>query len=369
MSGTIGGGATARRPRLRVLANGAVVNGAKSAEVSSNGYLQADRFRVDIATGVDPSMPLAWWSDTLPIKIEVQIGFIPDGAAEGQAAWQSMLIGNVDHLDADPIAKCITVEGRDLSSLLVEAKTQETFSNQTSSQIATILAGRHGLTPMVTATFRPVGQYYQLEHDRTTLNNFSRQTTEWDLLTYLAEQEGFDVWVSGNNLYFQPAPPATAAPFPIVYDPTSGALNVSHLRMERSLTVANDIQVTVKSWNTKHKTAYIRIVKAAGVKRPKGGGPVQNYVRTVANKTPDECLKIGQQVLADLSKHERILSVDMPGELTLSTRSMASLTGTGTAFDQTYYVAEVERDISFDGGFKQRLRLKNSSPRTQTTVL
>ena len=81
-------------------------------------------------------MPLAWWSDTLPIKIEVQIGFIPDGAPEGNAAWQSMLIGTVDHLDADPIAQCITVEGRDLSSLLVEAKTQETFSNQTSSQIA-----------------------------------------------------------------------------------------------------------------------------------------------------------------------------------------------------------------------------------------
>ena len=367
MSDTIGGGATARRPRLRVLANGAVVNGATSAEVSSNGYLQADRFRVDIATGVDPAMPLAWWSDTLPIKIEVQIGFIPDGAPEGNAAWQSMLIGNVDHVDADPIAKCITVEGRDLSSLLVEAKTQETFSNKTSSQIATILAGRHGLTPMVTATTTPVGQYYQLEHDRITLNNFSRQTTEWDLLTYLAEQEGFDVWVSGNNLYFQPAVSATVAPFPIVYDPTSGALNVTHLRMERSLTLAHDMQVTVKSWNPKHKAAYTKIVKSTGAKT--GGGPVQNYVLTVANKTPDECLKLGQQKLAELTKHERILTVDMPGELTLSTRSMAGLTGTGTAFDQAYYVAEVERDISFDGGFKQRLRLKNSSPRTQTTVM
>ena len=366
MSGTTYS-SVSRRPRLRVLANGAVLNGAKSAEVSSNGYLQADRFRVDIAVGPDQMATPAWWADTLPIKIEVQIGFLPDGAPEGNAAWQSMLIGNVDHVDMDWIAGCVTVEGRDLSSLLIEAKTQETFSNQTSSQIATVLAGRHGLTPMVTATTTPVGQYYQLEHDRTTLNNFSRQTTEWDLLTYLAEQEGFDVWVAGNNLYFQPAPPATAAPFPIVYDPASGSLSVSHLRMERSLTLAHDMQVTVKSWNSKHKAAFVKTAKSTGVKS--SGGPVQNYTLTVANKTPDEALKIAQQKLAELTKHERILSVDMPGELTLSTRSMVGLSGTGTAFDQAYYVAEVERDISFDGGFRQRLRLKNSSPRTQTTVL
>ena len=213
---------------------------------------------------------------------------------------------------------------------------------------------------MVTATTTPVGQYYQLEHDRITLNNFSRQTTEWDLLTYLAEQEGFDVWVSGNSLYFQPAPTATAAPFPITYDPTSGALNVSHLRMERSLTLAHDIQVMVKSWNSKHKTAYTRVVKSTGAKT--SGAPVQNYVLTVANKTPDECLKLGNQKLAELTKHERVLSVDMPGELTLSTRSMAGLTGTGTAFDQVYYVAEVERSISFDAGFTQRAAAEEQQP-------
>ncbi len=70
-----------------------------------------------------------------------------------------------------------------------------------------LLAGRHGLGAEVQPTKTPVGRYWQLEHDRITLDQFSRATTEWDLLVGLAEREGFDVWVGRGTLYFQP--PAT----------------------------------------------------------------------------------------------------------------------------------------------------------------
>ena len=105
--------------------------------------------------------------------------------------------------------RTVEVDGRDLTARLLDARTQETFSNQTASEIAETLAGRHGLTPNVTATSTLAGRYYEAEHDRITLGQFSRATTEWDLLTYLAAREGFEAYISGQTLTF--APLATTA--------------------------------------------------------------------------------------------------------------------------------------------------------------
>ena len=109
-------------------------------------------------------------------------------------------------------------------------------------------------------------------------------------------------------------------------------------------------------------STYAPLASPAGTTAP------QNYVFVKPNLTPDQALKFGQQKLVELTRHERIVRVEMPGELVLTTRGMVSLTGTGTSWDQQYYVAELTREIG-EHGFYQRLRLKNSSPRTQQTVL
>ena len=43
------------------------------------------------------------------------------------------------------------------------------------------------------------------------------------------------------------------------------------------------------------------------------------------------------------------------------------LTGTGTDFDQLYFVAELDRHFSLDHGFTERLRLKNLPPGNSLT--
>jgi len=55
----------------------------------------------------------------------------------------------------------------------------------------------------------------------------------------------------------------------------------------------------------------------------------------------------------------------MPGELTLAPRMMLRLEGTGTDFDQSYWIDEIERQLSVRHGFTQRLRARNSSTTSQ----
>ena len=369
-----------RRPRVRSVIGGQPVSGAVKAEVVSNNHYAADRFTLEVALDGEPTFTAAWWSSTADIEIEIQACFLPEGAAEGSAAWKSLFVGAVDSVsEVDIIRRIVRCEGRDLSQRLIEAKTEEAFPNRTASDIATLLAGRHGLTADVAATSTPVGQYYERDHTRTTLNSFSRFSTEWDLLTYLAQQENCDVWVEGRTLHFKPRVDAAAAtPLVLAYQPATEAraypvLPVSDLQLSRSLTLAKDLEVVVQTWDARHKKGTKLKIKAGGSSTPGAKkGAVQRYVLNAPpGMTPSEAQAWGLQQLHELSLHERVVNVTMPGELDMDARSVVSLEGTGTGaegFDQRYYVDTVTRTISFEGGFEQHVRLKNTSPRSQATV-
>lgn len=344
-----------RSPRLRVLANGTPAAGVIEAQVFANNHYAADRFSLSVALGADPGA-LAFWSGTPDILLDVQMSL--DGLG-----YTSLVQGTVDVVDIDPIQGLLRVEGRDLTATLIETRTQETFANRTASEIAEILAGRHNLTPAVTATSTPVGRYYQNEHDRITLGQFSRATTEWDLLVFLAQQEGFDVFVSGTTLHFQPARGQYAG---VVLTPQT----VMDLKLERALTLARDIEVVVKSWNTRQQSAFTqtaRAHRAGGAGGARAGAPPQRYVFVRPNLTSDQALKLAQQKLAELTRHERVVSATMPGELALTPRSLVTLAGTGTDFDQTYFVDVIERQLHVESGFTQHLRCKNMNPASQAT--
>ncbi len=352
-----------RAPRLRLMANGLLIQGAVEADVMSNNHYAADRFTAVVALGIDLWANAAFWASQTDILLDVQFSL------DGGATFTSLIQGLVDTVSIDVLTGSLRVEGRDLTASMIANRTQETFANRTSSEIATILAQRHNLTAIVTPTTTPVGRYYQNEHDRVALNQFSRSMTEWDLLIFLAGQEGFDVFVSGTALYFQPSATPPATPYTVT------PANVQDLRLQRSLTLARDIVVTVKSWNSRQQNAFTQTVRASGNRNAGGSGsgtgkvgPPQHYVFVRPNLTMNDALKLAQQKAAELTQHERVWEATMPGDLTLGPRSMIQLAGTSTDFDQIYFIDVIDRHLSMDHGFVQRVRAKNTSPRTQSTT-
>jgi phage protein D len=341
----------ARSPRLLVLLDGAPVLGAMEAHVTSTGCHSADCFEVSIATSADPLMGPPFWAGISGVRADIQCSI--------GLGFTSLMQGFVDSVVIDPLAGTARIAGRDLSAGLIEARTQETFANRTASEIATILAGRHGLGAAVQATTTPVGRYWELEHDHITLDQFSRSTTEWDLLTGLAEREGFEVWVAGTTLFFQP--PATAVLPGATVRPVAtlnGPANVTWLRMERALTLAQPIVVSVKSWNSRMAQSFVQTAttSASGA----SGTPLQ-YHFVMPNLTPDVALQMAQLRLDELVRHERVVTAEMPGEVSISAHGLVALEGTGTAFDQPYRVDEIVRSIDARGGFRQTLRARNVS--------
>jgi phage protein D len=348
-----------RRPRLRVLGDDGAIGGVFEADVVSNNHFSADRFHLGVAVSADPA-GAAGLMGRAGQMLDVQI------ALDDHAPFTSLVKGEVDQVRLDVTRGVLRVEGRDLSARLMETRTAELFANMTAGDIVRDLAARHGLAADVASGTGLVGRGWMQEgarlgRERLGLGHYSRLPTEWDVLVGLAWVEGFDVWVDGETLHFRPALPTSAR----LLTPSS----VSVLRLERALTLAGDIEVVVRSWNVAQHQAFAQTARRAGAqtaRRAGGqarakGGRRRRYVYVVPGLAPDEALKLAQARLAEITRHERVVSIDMPGDLAIMPRQRLRLAATGTDFDQDYWVDRVERRISVAHGFQQSVQARNSS--------
>jgi phage protein D len=323
-----------RSPALAVFVNGSLVPGILDAEIASNSYQSANRYRVRAslaATGYT-----IWSSDE--VQIEIRLGL--DGA------WTSMILGPVDRISVDPALNEVMAEGRDLTASLIEARTQESFENQTSSDIATILAARHGLLPVVTPTTTFVGRNFQNDHVRSTLDQHARSTTEWDLLVRLAELEGFDVWVDGQALYFAPL---AADPQPLLLTPQ----DCISMRLDRSTALSAGLSVSVKSWDCRGSQAISQTASTGGFADGAAG-----YVVVRPNMTSDAAQGLANRLVALMAQQGRVVIIEMPGDLTTAPRGTLAIADTDTDFDGVYMITSVERRMSFEHGFYQTVEAR-----------
>ena len=357
MSGTV------KQPRLRLLVNGTAFP-VIDAELTQTGYYGASRFSATLAAFGDAAHGPAFWTGSDTYDVELQGGFLPGGAAEGAVPWQSVFMGQADEeLEVVLDRGTVHLQGRDYSGKLIDAKTAETFSNQTLAQIATTLAGRVGLQANAASTSQLAGQFYEIDHARTSHDTFSRSSSYWELITYLAQQQGYDVWVDGKTLNVQPKDTGTGQPVLTVQGGQPGlsagaafgrVSTVQNLTLLRRPALAKDVRVTVKSWGGKRKAA----VSA----KDGPSSATQTVVRTFPNLTQAQCAATARAIRAELGRHERTVSFGMPGEFALRPRMAVAVQGTGTSFDTTFFVSEVERQFSLGHGLWQTVRARNLPP-------
>jgi hypothetical protein len=339
-----------RQPRARVLNAGHEIPGVVSISVSSNAFHQADTFSATFALSASQTFSAAWWSSQ-DGDVLLDIG----ASLDGGISWKSLILGSVDKISFDPIHKTVAVSGRDLSARFIDQKTRETFQNQTSSQVVEKLAGRHGMTADTTATTTPVGRYWDADHTQMTLNSMTSTSTEWEMLTFLAEQEGFDVWVTGTTVHFHPITAPTADPYDVVID-ENGHCNAVSITLERSQALARDITVAVRSWNSKQRRGFT--VYNPGP--PSSNSTAQEFSIVRPNLTGDQATQLANRIRTDLSQQERLGSFQLIPDLTLDPRGLLRLRGTNSSWDQTYYIDSVTRSMSFNR-FDMSVHVKNHS--------
>lgn len=353
----------ARTPRAAVKLNGAIVAGWEAVEVDNNAFRAADTFRVVFASeGLQKGYGPEWFASQASIDCEIFATDAPADPANYQPTDADRLIlGQVDDIEFDPLSGTISITGRDWTAKLIDTKTSENFLNKTASDVATILARRHGLAPVVTATTGKVGTYYSQDHMSLT-----QERSEWDILAELARFVDFDVFVKGKELHFQPKA-TSAEQYAIEWEfPAEGAptANVTTMRFNRSLTIAKGVVVTVRSWNAKQKKAFEaswpKSVKSAKPGQSGAADPLR-YHYTIAGLTQDQAFQEARRRYDMIVRHMMTISADLPGDALLDCGKVLVVRGTGTAWDQDYYPDSVLRSLSTDEGYRMTVNAKNVS--------
>lgn len=350
----------ARQPTGVVLLNGTQVPWTEW-EVSSNGFYRADTFTAALPVSALPaSLSIAVLSNLDVITVEIR-------AAVDGSSPTSLILGIVADFDVDWLDGTAHLTGRDHTGDFIETKTAVKYLNQTSSKIIQTLAAEHGLTANVQATTTLAGKYYEVDHDKLT-----DEITEWDLITYLAQKEGYYAWVSGTVLNFQPAALVQGTPIPIQWTPPSASAPPNapfvSLKTTRNLTLAGDVRVIVYSWNHKQKQAFKVTATATKSKKSQAsGGTSQTYTFRVPGLTHDQAQQWAQNKAEEITRHERLIALELPPDVTTTPRNQIQLTGTGTSWDQLYWIDEVTRRMAW-GEFTQTVGAKNHSPQSTVSV-
>lgn len=333
------------------------VDGWVEWRVDNNNFYQADHFEVSFAVSALPAdRGIDWFAQQQEISVEIFAGFPADPDNYDAGELQSWIYGLADGIEFDPVRRVIHMHGRDLTAKMIDAKTTNVYVNRKASDVAKTLAAKYGLTPVVTNTTTNVGKYFEIMHAHLHVAR-----SEWDLLTYLAQQEQFVVYMLGRELHFEPMPDLNSNPYVLQWGDAPLTFNGSSLRFERGLTLAKGIQVTVQSFNQHGKTITAAYPKASGSNS-------QKYSYRFANLSPEKALQKAQALYHEIVRHEVKLTASMPADNLLTTRNIIKMVGTGTGYDQTYYPDHVRRSMSFDGGYRMDVTAKNQSPQTQVTL-
>jgi len=330
-------------------------------EINNNGFYQADTFLCTMPLKQSGPIDLTWWAQVTYIIIEIYAGYPNNPASFSESDLDLLIKAEIDDLTIDPTRSTVKLSGRDYTALLIDTKTSKKWLNQTSSQIATFLADSHDLTPVVTKTSTKVGRYYELEHAKITTFR-----SEWNLLSYLASLENFNVYVKGDELHFEPKSDG-ADYYLLKWDDVSNAYPTftgSHFHFSRNMNLSKDSIVYVHSWNQKHKKGFTKIARASHKRDPvlkRANTPLgspQSYYFCLPNLTPDQAQQEAYARLRAISAHEMKLFATLPADNILTPRTVIRLEGTGL-YDQDYYADSIIRYFSASMGYKMEITAKN----------
>jgi len=337
-----------RTPRLRAILNDDTILAVQSAQTTHHGSYSAAHYSlvIPISNGMGPSM--ADWTNLGQARIRMQVSLQPD------QPFADLIEGYADKVQIHPANSCVHLAGRDLSASLIDAKTPADYQNQSPSEIVQTICQRHGLTPAVAAATCFAGRFYSQDSTVVSLSQYTALSSDWDILVYLGQTLGFDLFVLGNTLYFQPCISAAETP---QYVWAGGLLDLS---MSRLLPLSGGSAVTISSWNSALGTSVTATATSAA-SATAGAGDIQvvaKYLGMMPNASASEAQALASLVAESINEEAMSIQFSMPGDISLNTMRPLRLGGSNTAFDRTYRIDCIVRKFRPRSGYIQTVRAK-----------
>lgn len=329
---------TVRQPTAYLNAGGLIP--LLSVSVTQSKTKKGDTFRAETAFDALP-MGVGYFVSATNIDAQITI----NGA--------QVFDGVIDHSDYDWTARKISFTGRDKGSALMDTTTSQKFLNNHPTEIVQNFASQHGLGVVMDAPGGLAGKQYT-----TDLAKLTHRGSQWTVVNELADLFGMVTYITGGKLYFKNYP-ESLPPYPIVYtppDPAIASSNAIVLKTSRNHILGRPVTTNVRSRNHKKKT-LVTSTQTQG-----GGGEPLVYNHVIPGLTQDQADRIAKKKQDETTAHELTLTgLDIPGDESLTPLFEIQLSGTGTAFDNSYEITTVDHVVSYGGGYRSTINCKTKA--------
>ena len=343
------GSGSVRQPRVWLSVGGNQIP-CLSATVTRKSERSADTFSAELSIQQTAQFKMGYaeWADYQPSDVEILM------AVEIGEDPVSMITGQIDEPKIDWSECTVSVSGRDKSGSLTEKRRSQKFQNQKSGDIVSTIAQDHGLTASVSDSGSMAGKIYDQDTVHLLLNR-----SDHEVLSDLAEREGFRWYVDGSSLYFEPKSTDngdfTVQWVPPGSDGTPGTATVTHLETHRNMTAAKPHTMAVRSWHHRDKKKYDGVTNAGGI-----GSDAVAVEHHHNGRNQDQVDSLSKARLSQAIRHDCNISVKAPADLSVDARQKLNLTGTGTIYDQSYDIDEVEFTIAWGSAAEMSINAKTA---------
>lgn len=331
------GSPTVRTPRVWLQIGGTMLP-CITATVTRKSERATDTFSAELSIDETAAAGYGYaeWADYQPVDVKILMSL--DGSAP-----TSVITGQIDMPQIHWGECTVSVSGRDKGASLIEKRRSQPFKNRKSDDIVGTIAQDHGLTPQATAGADFAGKTYDTDFVHHLLN-----LMDHEILSRLAEREGYRWYVDGNDLVFEPKGTDTGT-YTVQWVPPDGQGQIGvatclDLETHRNMTAARPHTLAVRSWHHKDAQKYDGIAAASGV------GQTVEIEHHHNGRNQAQVDKLAKSRLKDAIRHDCNVVVHAPLDLNVTPRQKMQLMGTGTIYDQLYDIDSVEFTISWQGG-------------------
>lgn len=314
-----------------------------SMDVNQTATAQPDTLNAEIALYKDGALALCSMPPTLPVT----------GSVEAGSGSGLLFIGTADTIEPDFTRGVLRVSARDQTKSLNNKKSYEDFRNMPIPAVVAMIAGRHGLAPLISAAGGMAG--YKQNKEEYVLNTHG--VVDWSIISNLADRAAARAFVQRNILYFldilDPGPGSVSATFVPPSKSGHARGNVLKLEGSRNLDAGETSTCTVRSWDTKKRMMNFGL-DAGG----SGGGP-KEFEFTHPQLDMGQCQNIARKRLQEVLRQELTARVTMPGRASVHPPGVLTVTGTGTIFDHAYNIDGVSHHVA--NGYTMTVTGKNKA--------
>lgn len=347
------------KPIVNITMNGEKIINWKDFRVEIGGLGAVDTFEVSLPwevtdtpennmlySGSKASADIVY--NTAVFKIE--LGF------EGEEI-KNFIEGGIDAVswDFDDSGEWIKMSGRSFASKPYDFSETVKYQNFTSTDVHSKICQLYGLNPIQPIkTSTMIGEYVNEDHSTLT-----RETSHWDLILYLAENEGFVTRVRGKDWYFGPMENLENFSKPPI-EFTWGYNVHSGIHIERAPNASRNLTIEVISYQPPKKGGKgTRIIEKASINSSSKNTTKYIIRKYIPNITRDAAQRRAQNTLKDYSRQQVFGNFKCDFFADVDIDRKFKLYGVGKGLSQEYYITKVSVDGSADSGIALQVDFSN----------